>query len=340
MALRKSPDLKRCLAGCVAIGWLFFGLPARAIDVVVQLKNGDRITGQLVAQETNHVVITTPWASSIAFPISTIGGLRTAEGEILYTPPAPPKPATPTAPTVASAKVPLPQPKPTPPAKKRTLTTNVNIGVDVLFGAAERQVYYGRIKSTYEHPYDSNPKQYFRTTADYLANYGQTDGSVSANNMAGSVQTDFDFATHNYFYNAANVGYDEIRKIDIQYGVGPGIGRHLYTKPAFVLNVETGANYQVQKRSAGANPESGYFRLGDNLTWKIADRVTLAKKLEFLLNVQDGNEFRVHLDSNLSYRLWNSLSLNFTLLDLYDTNPAPGVNPNELQVRSSLGFTF
>ncbi len=333
MLLRHGLDLPGYLLKGLAVAGLLLTLPAAAVDVVVELKNGDRLTGALVTQETNQVVIATSWANSIVLPISAIGGLRTAEGAVLYTPPPPPMPP-------VAGPVALPKTKPATPAPKTSLTTKADLGLDLLFGAKERQIYYTRIKSTYEHPYDSNPKQFFRTIADYSANYGETDGDVSANNMAASVQTDFDFGPVYYFYNAANVGYDQIRKIDLQYGVGPGIGRHLYTKPAFVLNVDGGINYQVQKRSEGESPESAYLRVGDNLTWKLADRVTLSKKLDFLLSCENASQFRFRLDSNLEYRLWNSLSFNLSFLDLYDTNPAPGVDQNEVQLRSSLGFTF
>ena len=118
------------------------------------------------------------------------------------------------------------------------------------------------------------------------------------------------------------------------------MGRHLWRKPAFALDLESGVNYQVQERSVGDSPESAYFRLADNLTWKLADRVTFGKKLEFQLSFQDASQFRVRLDSNLSYRLWNSLSINLTVMDIFDTDPAPGVDENEFQLRSSLGVTF
>lgn len=330
------PEMPGKLLKALMVSGLLASLPAGAVNVVVQFKNGDQITGSLVAQETNHIVVTTTWASSLVLPISAIGGLRTAEGEVLYTPPSPP------AKPVASPPKPVTQAKtqPNPPAEKKHLTTTVNLGADLLFGAKDRQIFYTRLKSTYAKPYEDNPKQSFRTIGEYIANYGETDGSVSANNMAASLQTDFDFGPKNYFYNAGNVGYDEIRKIDLQYGVGPGLGRHLYRKPAFVLDLESGFNYQVQERSEGESPQNFYLRLADNMTWKLAERLTLGKKLEFMLNFDDASQFRFRLDSTLSYRFWNSLSLNLTVLDIYDTDPAPNVENNEVQIRSSLGFTF
>jgi hypothetical protein len=36
----------------------------------------------------------------------------------------------------------------------------------------------------------------------------------------------------------------------------------------------------------------------------------------------------------------DNFSLNLSLLDVYDTDPAPKVNRNELQIRSSIGITF
>lgn len=328
------PELTDHLAKALVVAWLFLAIPAGAVNVVVQLRNGDRITGQLLEQATNHIVITTPWAGLISLPISDIGGLRTAEGTVLYAPAPSPTSQPATNPAIAAIT------KPARSEQKKTLTTTANLGLDLLEGAKDRQIYYARIKSTYAQPYESNPKQYFRTVAEYIANYGETDGQQSANNMSGMLQSDFDFGPRNYFYNAVNVGYDQIRKIDLQYGIGPGVGHHLYTKPTFVLDVEAGANYQAQDRSAGESPRSTYLRLADNMKWKLADRVTLAKKFEYQLSFEDASQFRLRLDSTLSYRVWSGLSLNLTVLDIYDTDPAPNVAPNEFQLRSSVGFTF
>ena len=336
MLQRSSADFRGHLLKGLVVVCLFFGFHAGAVNVIVQLKNGDRITGELITQETNHVVISTPWAKALTLPISSIGGLRTAEGVTLYTPPAVTN--APAAPAPAATQ--LAATKPPPPPKKKYLTTTANLGIDLLTGNKDREIYYARIKSTYARPYESNPKEFFRTTAEYIANYGETDDSKSANNMLGTLQTDLDIDLRTYFYNAGNVGYDEIRKIDLQYGVGPGVGRHVLKKSAFALDVESGINYQVQQRSAGESPESAYFRLADNLTWKLADRVTFGKKLEFQLSCEDASQFRIRLDSNLSYRLWNTLSINLTVMDVFDTDPAPGVDENEFQLRSSLGFTF
>jgi hypothetical protein len=45
-------------------------------------------------------------------------------------------------------------------------------------------------------------------------------------------------------------------------------------------------------------------------------------------------------ESTLRYPLLQNLSINLNVIDLYDTAAPPGVEPNDLQVRSALGIKF
>jgi hypothetical protein len=118
------------------------------------------------------------------------------------------------------------------------------------------------------------------------------------------------------------------------------MGVHLVKKPTFVLNVESGLNYQAQQRTSGVDLESVYLRLGEDTTWKITSRLSLTKKFEFFLDGEDVEQFRFRLDSTLGYKIFENLSLNLTVLDTFDTEPAARVNKNELQIRSTIGIMF
>jgi len=316
---------------------LGFCRQAEAVNVVVQLKNGDRITGELLSQETNSVVISTSWARSLVLPISEIGGLRTADGvSLLKAPPVPPPPPL--------TPPPNPPPKPGPPAAPakppRYWKVNFDLGLNLIYGAKDSQLYYGTFQLTYARPYAANPKKYFRNILGYAVNYGETDGTESANNMGGTIKTDWDVGERTYLYNAGAVGYDEVRKIDLSYSIGPGVGYHLFTQPRWVMNLESGLNYHVEKRSVGADQESVYLRLADDLTWKMSEHVTFTQKYEFYQNLEQFDQFRFQLNATLSYALWQGISLNLSALDLYDSNPAPGVERNELQLRTTVGIAF
>lgn len=311
--------------------WLT-AMPVRGVaeEVLVRLKNGDRITGRLLAQETNHVIITTTWAESLALPITTISGFDSVSGENLYS--APQTAPAAKLPTVTAAKPATPPPK--------SIRGSIQLGSDIQYGARDREMIFARIKSSYEQPYKSDPKKFFRTFVDYSADYGKTERVKSANRMTGSVKTDFDLNSRTYAYNVGSGGYDEIRKIDAHYEIGPGLGYHLIKTPAFEFDVEGGVNYQVQLRSAGGNVDSIFIRAAEDATWKITPRLSFTEKFEFFVNAEELSQFRFRFDSTFSYRLIENLSLNLTVIDLYDTDPAPSVDQNEFQIRSSIGITF
>lgn len=324
------------LAGLALLGSLCY---TEAVNVVVNLRNGDRITGELVTQETNHVVITTSWAGPLALPLATIGGLRTATGADLLPPASTNTTSTPPVEAVAAAK-PKPKTPATPAAPPKRWHNNLQFGANFMSGARDQQLIYGRIKSSYEKAYEHDPKKFFRTLVDLSADYGETENVQSANRLTGSLKTDFDLGPKNYCYNVVSGGYDEPRKIDMHYEIGPGLGRHLIKRPAFEFALESGVNYQAQYRSTGETLDSVYLRLAEETVWKPTPRLSFSSKFEFFLNGDDTEQFRFRLDANASYKLIENLSLNLSVLDQFDTNPASNVDPNELQIRTSIGITF
>jgi putative salt-induced outer membrane protein YdiY len=318
-------------------------IPAGAVNVVVQLRNGDRITGDIGGpRDESRCHHDQLGRESWRCRLPPLAGCVPPPVRIYCRPPSRPqfqqlRPLRP-----PSVRVPVAA-KPAPPgaaAKPKRWRNSIQVGSNLAFGARDSQTVFTRVKSTYEHPFPSDAKKFFRTTADYLADYGETENVQSANRMNGGSKTDLDLGKNSYAYAAASTGFDEVRKIDFQYEIGPGLGFHLIKKPTFTFNVESGVNYQGQQRSAGVNLDSIYWRLGEDFVWKITPRLSWSKKFEFFLDGEDAQEFRFRLDSNLNYELIKNLSLILNLTDTFDTEPAVRVNKNELQIRSAIGITF
>lgn len=314
---------------------------ARAEQIILHLHNGDHLTGTLVSEDTNRVTLATSWIKELTVPRSAIKQRETV-------PPPPPPPAPPpvvvnkppVTNVVAVAKPPTPVPPPVKPAGPKLWKASLTLGTDMQFGQIDRQLYYSRFKLTYERPYKSTPQKFFRSIFDYAVDYGESAGIRSANRMDGSVKTDFDIGKRWFLYNLGGAGYDEIRKIDLHYEDGPGVGYHLFTLPKFVANVEAGGNYQVQERRGSPDAKNFFFRLGEDVTWKIGSKLTLREKLEFTPRAEDLGRYRFRFDSSLDFPLWKNITMTLSFLDLYDTDPPGRVSRNELLVRSALTITF
>lgn len=314
----------------------FLPVATRAQNTVLHLKNGDRLAGRILSEDTNRVVITTSWITELAIPAK----------EIERREPATPPPAATNSPTksfVATTEIPAPTPKP------KNWKIEARAGADFLSGPKNQQIYYGRLKHTYARPYASNPRQSFRNVVDFGADYGLTQNTsdngekssvLSANRLYASDKTDFDIGKDRWFvYDLAGLGYDEIRKIDFQYAIGPGLGYHLIQRPGFQMNLEMGADYQEQYRSDKTTTRNVFFRISEDSTWKINHSVTFTERFEFSQRA-DSTDFRARAEATLSYALWRNISVHLSLLDFYDTDPAESVTRNDLQVHTSIGVTF
>ena len=347
--------------------------PASAERVILHLNTGDRVSGVVMSEGGGSVVLSNKWASALTIPTSAITNRETIAVPLVVPPPVvpPPKPKPeaapapkPAPPTQAAAEPkkkaePAPAPKPAPkpavvakakpkkPAKPKRppkpkikhWSGNVNVGLNFLYGARDQQIYSADVRLNYKRLYTSDPKKHFNNAASYSVAYGRADGTKSTDRMQGSDKMDFDVARNWYAYNLAGVGFDRIRQIELQYEVGPGSGYHLFTKPKFQMNLEAGMDYQVQNRINTTDVEDLYYRLAQDLTWKITDATVLREKIEFFPRFDRG-QYRNRFETTLTRELWKNLALNITIVDLYDTDPAPRVNKNELQIRSSIGFSF
>jgi hypothetical protein len=326
------------------------GVQVGAQPVVLHLQNGDRIAGVILAQTTNSLVLSNAWTSELKIPLAAVVSREPAE----VTPPAT-VPVVVAAPVAAPAATPVPPAAPAPavvaaippPAAKKPVVSgpkrwkaDLNLGTSFIYGTTEQQNYYGTATLTYEKPYLANPKKFFRNIISYNVNYGQANQVVSANQMWGSMKTDLDVTERLFAYNLGVAGYDQVRKIDLQWEVGPGFGYHILKTGRLIINTEVGSQYLVQQLSTGVTKDNVYLRFAENATWQIAERVTFKETLAYLPQSLEFGNFRLRLESTLSFALINRVSLNFTVVNLFDSQPAPGVESNQLQIRSTVGVHF
>lgn len=334
MAKNSSRDLEGCATCCAVL--VFFALTAsalRAAPVVFHLKGGDRIAGTVLSEGSNSVVIATTWAKELNLPLEQIESRETVSATLTNA-----IVASPVKPTATNAVTVAAKPTQTNPAKAWRF--DAKLGMDLIYGEKDRRIYYGQTALKYARPYRSNPREFFRNTLEYRVDYATTDGIESANRMYGSDKVDFDVGSDLFVYNFTGAGYDEVRKIDLQYEVGPGLGYHLFRLTNFTANVEGGFSYQVQNRQDSPRIEAMYGRMAQEVTWKIYAQTTFSQRAAFLTRVDAPEQMQLRLEANLGLALVKNVSFNLTAIEMYDTRPVPGVTPNEFQLRSAIGLAF
>jgi hypothetical protein len=326
------------------------GWSASAQSIILHLRNGDRIAGTVLSENTSTIHLSTAWTDDVTIPVAQITGRE-------IVPPA--------TNAVANSATNLPIKVVSGQElfgvqKKAVVLVDTNswwrrwkgeasVGANLERGAADSELFYAKATLTYAQPYKSDPKEFFRNILTYDTAYGKTGpppgttnspSVVSDNRMGGSSKTDFDLSRKWYIYNLGAAFYDHVRLINRHYEDGPGIGYHWFTGSNFVVNLELGANYQVEDRADGTRTENFYTRVGQDLTWKINKQMNLTEKAEYFQQADYATQYRAQFESTLSYALLLNVSLNLSVIDLYDTRPTAGVPDNDLQLRTSVGVKF
>lgn len=340
--------------GCLCPALLF---PLNAASpVVLHLRNGDRLTGEIVSEDPARLTLTNSLLGRFSIPLTAIARrespTNTAVAKTVPVPAAT-NSAAPSLPPAMQRKLDDLQTlfvtggisadefqrqrtkliSPPQLAKPKHWTAEVFAGLDLLYSEKDRQLYTGRAKLAYT-------KAPLRNNIDYLFTYGWTDGELTANRMDGWMKTDWDLTPRSYVYNLAGAGYDEIRLVDWRYEVGPGLGYHLFKRTNFVLRAEAGFHYQVQDFEGGREEKTYNQRLAQDLRWNIGANFSFDEKVEYFPSLEDLHSYRLRTEANLRYWLKSNLSLNLTVIDTYETSTARGVGQNDLQIRSSIGVKF
>lgn len=289
--------------------------------LILQLRNGDRISGVVREETAQRLILSNAWNPALAVDLAAI------QERVAPTNPAPAA----AAPAAASLN---PTQSAAGPAKKPSpWRGDWQVGADLRRGERDSTLYHTRLKVGYL-------QGRFRALSDLNYAYGKTDGTLNANRVEGSLKTDFNLNKRVFVYNYLDALFDEVRKIDLRYQVGPGLGYHLWMQTNLVLDVEAGGTYENEQRSDGTRRDNLSVRFAQTLQWQIAQQVRLEESLDFYPRFSPLDDFRVRAEVTLRYYFNKRLSLNFSLLDIYDRTPAAGISRNDLQLRTALGVAF
>lgn len=364
--LRKNPMVERMRPASHRPTWFALLLGTGIVltlyageqpTVTLQLKNGDRLTGQVLSEDDQRVVLSTPWNVAIFVPKSEIkqqtvaktGDSRSGAATLTVGTPTPSRSNASQSSDRGSQggkPIGLVQTRPSfassiASKRPRPWRWNLKLGIDFSDGAKSVEQYFARTSLTYTRNYRRHPKKFLRDKVEYSVDYGKTDGQESANRMLAGNKLDFDIGSDFYGYAAVAAGYDKVREIESQYEAGPGAGYHLLAEKTLALDAELGLNYQDREGLDSApDREVVQARVGNELTWELAPKITLSEQVAVLPFLEDPGEYQIRAEGNVGFGIVRYLSLNLTVRNLYDTLPAPGVPNNEFQVRSSLGVTF
>jgi small nuclear ribonucleoprotein (snRNP)-like protein len=343
------------IAGLAAFASLF-SIAARADQVV--MKNGDRVTGNIVKQDgktitiktDNFGVVTAAWDQVASIQSDKPVNVVLKDGKTLVG-------------TLGSSD-----------GKVQVATRDAKLDVAPGDVAAMRNADEQRAYERLLHPgllelwsgsgslglagANGNSKTLTFTTSANAARVTTTDKTlVYYNSIQASALIDGKSAStaqavragigydHNFssrmFVNTFNdYEYDKFQGLDLRFVIGGGLGFHAVKGARGSLGLVGGADYTHASFSTPLVRNAAEAYWGDDYSLKFTGASSLIQSFRMFNNLSDTGSYRMNFDLGVSTRLKRWLTWNAGLNDRYLSNPVPGRKSNDLMYTTGLGIAL
>jgi putative salt-induced outer membrane protein YdiY len=152
--------------------------------------------------------------------------------------------------------------------------------------------------------------------------------------------------TKKVFFNGFNdYEYDKFQALDLRVVLGAGLGYKLWTAENGQFSLVGGAAWNHEKFGP-AEPALPFTRnsaeayWGDDFNYKLNTRTTLLQSFRMFNNLSNGGEYRMNFDAGATTALMKWLTWTIELSDRYLSNPVPGRKSNDFLYSTGFGFSF
>ncbi len=137
----------------------------------------------------------------------------------------------------------------------------------------------------------------------------------------------------------AEISYDAIKKLDYRVIYGPALGYFFLRDEQFRLSVEGGPSHVVQRQDR-LTQDFVALRLAQDFSWRINKRARLWQGTEYIPRIDDFNRYLLNSEIGVESAVSAAISLGVTLQHRYDSHPAEDTKRNDLNLVSTLKYTF
>ena len=133
--------------------------------------------------------------------------------------------------------------------------------------------------------------------------------------------------------------YDDMALLDYRFTVGPTIGFYAFKTERQDLSFEIGPNY-VWEKVDGETDDYLALRFAERYSVQLTETAKLAESVEYLPKADEFDRYLLNAEVSLDVAVNERVSVRLVVKDEYNSEPADGVEENDLSVLAGLGVTL
>ncbi|MFC1500884.1 YdiY family protein [Elusimicrobiota bacterium] len=173
--------------------------------------------------------------------------------------------------------------------------------------------------------------------------YSAISGQLDAERWYNMVRYAFSFGEKRWF-NFYKVETDHDRFTNIDYRIVPSIGVGYWhsDKPDWKLMGEVGAGYVYTAYTSTSSVENNGIILVARVFLEkgVFDSSKITQQVKFYHSLDDINNFRIFSETSFINPVNKNISIKFSLVDEYNSQPAVGAEKNDLRFMTLLTYTY
>ncbi|MCU1300218.1 MAG: hypothetical protein JWQ87_502 [Candidatus Sulfotelmatobacter sp.] len=350
---------------------VLLGLAPAVFADQITLKNGDRLSGEILKSDGKTLVLHTEFAGDVAIDFTAVsqinsdkalrvstsdkktlvGPVVTREGRVEVATKSDGTVDVPLANVVAIGDQ-AEYEKLQHPGLLHGWNGGVNLGFSLARGNSQTSNLALAINAV--HPTLNDKTTIYLSSIDTKNDLATP--STVANLITGGIRYDHDIYPRLFAFVGADFMSNALQNLDLRSVYGGGLGYHAIKSDGTLLDFLAGLNYTHETYSNGAlvTPVTvpptfvSYgvthrfigITLGEELLHKFGKSTVITEKLYFYPDLSDTGQYRATFDLGTVTKISKWLGWQNQFSDIYVTNPPVGAKKNDLILTTGLNFSF
>ena len=328
----------------------------------ITLKNGDRLTGTIIASDAKTLVLKTEYADAVTIKWDFVQQIESAQplyvgtkgGQVIVGPVTTSDSKfavnTKEAGSVTVAKADVTSLRNADEEKKAEAalerlqhprladlwTGSLDTGLGLVRGNSESSNFSFGLNAVRASTRD---KITFYTNSAFSRSTANRVTATTAQSIAGGVRYDLNISDKSFAFGTVDLFNDRFQALDLRTVLGAGGGYHAVKNARTTFDLLVGATFNREFFTT-FNRSSAEVLLGETFTHKFLASSAFNEALFFYPNLTSTGDFRSTLSLGLVTRLTRLLSWQTSFNDYYLSNPVPGKKTNDLLLSTGLRLTF
>ncbi len=183
-----------------------------------------------------------------------------------------------------------------------------------------------------------------KITVSYTQIYSSSNASgtdlTTANAKRGGIAYNLNVAPKMFVFGLVDLENDQFQSLDLRFAPAGGVGYHAYKTANTILDLSLGASLDKEFFTGGVDHSYAEILLGEELTHKFSKTVSMHENLVFYPNVSSVGNYRMNFDMSGAAAIKKWMAFQVSVSDRYLSDPLPGRKTNDILFTTGLHFVF